>query len=400
MALSEVEAKKEEKYLKEVIKEVQEQSTKLGKEINVKAEEETEFKRLLWEEKGSIDSVEMTTSLMRSEMEANFMLMKMEYYKKLIKIESNPYFGRIDFTDEVGDKKKVYIGITHLEKDLNYFIYDWRSPIASMFYDYGVGNAKYEAPEGTIKGYINLRRQYNIEKGKIKRIFDNNLNVVDDCLQDVLATNSSDKMKNIVNTIQKEQNEVIRNVHDKNLIVQGIAGSGKTSVALHRIAFLLYKIKNLKSSNILIFSPNNVFSEYISNVLPELGEENALETTFHDFAKSYIREYKSVESFTDFIEKYYTKKSFNKDLISFKLSNKMIPIIEEYAKNLENKIYIKEDMDIKFDTIDKEYLNYLLKERYNKLPLYQRIDKMAEHLCDKLNIKQSKSNKRHYKKII
>ena len=400
MALSEVEAKKEEKYLKEVIEEVKEQSSALGKDINVKAEEETEFKRLLWEEKGSIDSVEMQTSLMASEMEANFLLMKMEYYKKLLKIEKNPYFGRIDFTDENNDKKKVYIGITHLEKNLNYYIYDWRSPIASMFYDYGVGNAKYEAPEGEIKGYINLRRQYNIEDGVIKRIFDNNLNVVDDCLQDVLANNSSDKMKNIVNTIQKEQNEVIRNIHDKNLIVQGIAGSGKTSVALHRIAFLLYKIKNLKSSNILIFSPNNVFSEYISNVLPELGEENALETTFHDFAKSYIREYKSVETFTDFIEKYYTKKLVNKDLIKFKLSNKMIPIIEKFAKDLENKICIKEDMDIKFDTIDKEYLNYLLKERYIKLPIYQRIDKMAEHLCDKINIKQSKSNKRHFVKQI
>ena len=395
MAIKESEVKYENVYLKNTIKEIKSQSSNLGVEINVKSEEEREFKRLLWEEKGSIDSVEMKTSLMVSEMEARFILMKMEYYKKLIKIENNPYFGRIDFTEEGGEKRKIYIGLTHLEKDLNYLIYDWRSPIASLFYDYGIGKAMYEAPEGIIKGDMSLRRQYTIENGKLIRIFDNDLNVVDECLQDVLSTTSSDKMKNIVNTIQSEQNEVIRNVNDKNLIVQGIAGSGKTSVALHRIAFLLYKIKNLRSNNVLIFSPNNVFSEYISNVLPELGEDNALQTTFHDFAKSYIKEYKQVETFTDFIEKYYTKNALNKDVISFKLSNKMIPIIENYAKELESKINFSCNLETKFETVEESYLNYLLKERYNKLPLYQRIEKIAEHLCDKLGLKQGKE-KRHF----
>src|SRR5699024_1592710 len=136
-------------------------------------------------------------------------------------------------------------------------------------------------------------------------VFDNNLNVTDDFLQEVLASESGEKMKNIVNTIQKEQDQIIRNTDDKHLVVQGIAGSGKTSVALHRIAYLLYRIPKLTSKNVLIFSPNNIFAEYISNVLPELGEANALETTFHDFAKEYIDEYESIESFTSFIERYY-----------------------------------------------------------------------------------------------
>lgn len=391
VALTNSELKQEENYLENASFEIANQLDDLGKEIKVKDEQITEFKKFLWEEKGSVDSVEMTTSLMASEMEAGFMLMKMEYYKKLLKIEYSPYFGRVDFKEDVEDeKKKIYIGLTNVTKDLENIIYDWRSPIASLFYDYPIGNAMYEAPGGDIKGYMSLRRQYKIENKKLIRVFDNDLNVVDDCLQEVLSESSSEKMKNIVNTIQSEQNEIIRNTNNKHLIVQGIAGSGKTSVALHRIAFLLYKIKNLKSSNVLIFSPNNVFSEYISDVLPELGEENAMNTTFHDFAKKYIKEYKTVETFTDFIERFYTGKEKNKKLVSFKLSNEMIKIIEEYAKEIEEKIAITGDIETKFEVIEKRYLNYLLKDRYNKLPLFQRIEKISEHLCDKTNTSQSK----------
>ena len=141
-------------------------------------------------------------------------------------------------------------------------------------------------------------------------------------------------MKNIVNTIQKEQDQIIRNTEDKHLVVQGIAGSGKTSVALHRIAYLLYKIPKLTSNNVLIFSPNNVFSEYISNVLPELGEANAIETTFHDFAKDYIDEYESVESFTSFIESYYLNEIDNVELSRVNLSDDFIRVMNSFYKEI------------------------------------------------------------------
>lgn len=376
----------EQNYLKTTVKEISYQLEKLGKEVHVKEEQITEFKKFLWESNGSIDKVEMQTSLMASEMEAGFVLMKMEYYKKLFKIQHNPYFGRIDFKEEGDDLRKIYIGLTHVSKDLDYLVHDWRSPIASLFYDYGTGEAKYEAPGGTISGIISLRRQYKIENKKLIRIFDNDVNVVDDCLQEVLSENSSNKMKNIVNTIQAEQNDVIRNTRNKNLIVQGIAGSGKTSVALHRIAFLLYKIKNLKSANVLIFSPNNVFSEYISNVLPELGEENAMNTTFHDFASTYIKEFKRVETFTDFIEKFYTKTETEPALVAFKLSHQMALVIKAYVDEVVKTTFITKPVNLDNQEVDVCYLNYLFKERYNKLPLYQRIPKMAEHLCDKLNV--------------
>lgn len=399
MALSEKDMKLEKTYLRNTSKEISNQLDVLGKEIHVKEEELTEFKKILWEDKGSIDSVEMQTGLMASELEASFMLMKMEYYKKLLKVQYSPYFGRVDFKENGEEEKPIYIGLTNVQKDLNYLVYDWRSPIASLFYDYGIGPCMYEAPDGEISGYMSLRRQYKIENEKLIRVFDNDLNVVDECLQEVLSESSSEKMKNIVNTIQSEQNEVIRNISNKNLIVQGIAGSGKTSVALHRIAFLLYKIKNLKSSNVLIFSPNKVFSEYISDVLPELGEENTSETTFHDFARSYAKEFKSVETFTDFIERYYTGKEKNPKLVKLKLSKDMIPIIENYAKEIENKIMITGDIETKIDVIDKNYLNYLLKDRFNKLPLFSRIDKMAEHLCNKTGISYGKGKRSFIKQI-
>lgn len=399
MALTEKELKEENGYLRNTSKEISNQIDVLGKEIHVEESKLTEFRKVLWEDKGSIDKVEMQTSLMNSEFEAGFMLMKMEYYKKLLKVQYSPYFGRIDFKEDGEDVKKVYIGLTNVEKDLHYFVYDWRSPIASLFYDYGIGPCKYEAPDGDINGYMSLRRQYKIEDNKLLRVFDNDLNVVDECLQEVLSEKSSDKMKNIVNTIQSEQNEIIRNISNKHLIVQGIAGSGKTSVALHRIAFLLYKIKNLKSSNVLIFSPNNVFSEYISNVLPELGEENTGETTFHDFAISYAKEFKRVETFTDFIERFYDRKENNPEFVKFKLSKKMVDIIDNYANEVKQNIKITDNIELKIETIEKKYLNNLLKDKFDRLPLFERIDKMAEHLCDKTGVSYGKGKRSFIKQI-
>lgn len=399
MALSNNDIKQEKDYLEFATEEISKKIDILGKEIHVKNEKITEFKKVLWENRGSIDGVEMQTELMSSQLEANFVLTKMNYYRKLLKLEYSPYFGRIDFKEDNLDTRKVYIGIANVEKDLNYIIYDWRSPIASLFYDYSKGKAKYTAPDGEIKGEILLKRQYKIEGKKLLRVFDNNLNIVDDMLQEVLSSSSSDKMKNIVNTIQQEQNEIIRNISNKNLIVQGIAGSGKTSVALHRIAFLLYKIKNLKSSNVLIFSPNKIFSEYISNVLPELGEENTSETTFGEFASHYIKEFKSVESFSGFIEKYYTNKRDDEDLIRFKLSNKMIKVIENYVQEIDKNIKIIDNIETKFSLIEKEYLNYLLKDRYDKMPIFERMDYIAEHLCNKLGLISKKDKISITKKI-
>ena len=207
-------------------------------------------------------------------------------------------------------------------------------------------------------------------------IFDNNINIDDELLQEVLASESSDKMKNIVNTIQQEQNKVIRNTDNKNLIVEGIAGSGKTSVALHRVAFLLYKISNLNSNNVLIFSPNKVFSEYISNVLPSLGENNTRETTINDFLDMEIKEFNHVETFTDFIERSYTNRA-DFDFIKYKQSDEVYDDIDAYIDNMCKKATFQDDLFTRDYSYTQEELNLMLKDRYSKFPLCERIKFIA-----------------------
>ena len=305
-----------------------------------------------------MDSAELSQVNSQSELEANMLLMKRDYFKKLYRIKDNPYFASIIFEDDDGEKFNVYLGLTYLKDDeYGNIIYDWRSPICSLFYDFEVGKCAYAAPGGPVTGELLRKRQYKIENGKLLSAFDNSISIDDELLQEVLATDSNDKMKNIVNTIQQEQNNVIRNVRDKTLIVSGIAGSGKTSVALHRIAFLLYKIKNLTSNDILIFSPNQIFTEYISNVLPELGEDNTLQTTFNDYVRNSITEFKKVETFMDFIGKYYTEKVDNYELIKYKQSDDIVNDIN-YENIKTHRKFRKDEFTYKLDETNTYNLIY------------------------------------------
>ncbi len=207
--------------------------------------------------------------------------------RHLYKMLKSPYFGRIDFTetDECGSEL-IYIGIGSLsDKETGSFmIYDWRAPVASMFYDYGQGAAAYHCPAGTITGVITLKRQFKILNGQIEYMFDSDLKIDDEILQQLLSKSADDKMHTIVNSIQREQNQIIRDQAHRVLFVEGPAGSGKTSAALHRVAFLLYHDRaGLTSQNVLILSPNHIFGDYISSVLPEIGEENVVQMTFQDY---------------------------------------------------------------------------------------------------------------------
>jgi DNA helicase-2/ATP-dependent DNA helicase PcrA len=212
---------------------------------------------------------------------------------QLQKMAFSPYFGRIDFAEEVPNDllapEPIYIGISSLTDDDSgqLIVYDWRTPIASMFYDFERGKAFYHCPIGEIRGEITLKRQYKIINGRIQYMFDSELKIDDEILQEILGRSADDKMKTIVTSIQREQNQIIRDEGHRLLFVQGPAGSGKTSIALHRVAYLLYRErKTITANNIIIFSPNHIFSDYISNVLPEIGEENVLQTTFEDYITS------------------------------------------------------------------------------------------------------------------
>ncbi len=396
MNLSDEEFLKEKHHLELTTKLLREQISTLAQDLYDNEEKQQEFKKFIWDTRADLDPTEMKTIMSNNDQEIDNLEMKAKYYKKLYKIQNSPYFAKIVFESDEGIQD-IYIGLTYLSKNNENIIYDWRSPISSVFYDYEEGKVSYEAPGGIINGYLHNKRQFTIENSKIKRVFDSKLNVQDELLQEVLANKASDYMKNIVNTIQTEQNAIIRNVKDKNLIVQGIAGSGKTSVALHRIAFLLYKIKNLTSDKVLIFAPNKVFSEYISNVLPELGEENTKETTFSDFLETYIKEYKTIESFTSFIERYYKYEEGNIDLIKFKQSNKIIPVIEKYISNYTKKATFTSEILNHDLYIEKEKLNYYLKERYSSIPLFERIDEIANKISEQ-NFNGNKTRAKQIKK--
>ncbi|MUK89250.1 AAA family ATPase [Ornithinibacillus sp. L9] len=268
-----------------------------------------------------------------------------EQLKILKRLKESPYFGRIDFV-ESGEKEAepIYIGIASLmdRDEEDFLVYDWRAPISSLYYDYSPGKAAYEIIDGKITGEITLKRQFIIRHGLIKGMFDTGVTIGDELLQQALGNNASSTMKNIVATIQKEQNRIIRNERSNLLIVQGVAGSGKTSAALQRIAYLMYRYREeLHAENVVMFSPNPLFSSYIANVLPELGETNVRQTTFLDYLRERTIDSVTIESPFEQMEYVLTKKDDEDYRIrllgmDYKSSQEYMELIDEYISSLEN----------------------------------------------------------------
>lgn len=395
MNISLEEFEKEKKYLKETLEVINDLINDNDLAIKEKMNEIMEMKRYIWESSGDLDDVEIASGMYNINMNVDYTNDSIKKLQKLKRSLLNPYFGRIDF-EQNSIVDSIYIGINGIMKDLDFYVFDWRTPIASMFYNYGIGKATYEAPVGIVKGNITLKRQYKVQNGSLERCFNSNLNIDDEYLQEILSKSSSDKMTNIVNTIQIEQNEIIRNITDKILIVQGVAGSGKTSVALHRIAYLLYRQKNLTSNNVLIFSPNDVFSDYISQVLPELGEDNVLQTTYSDFAKSYIKEFKEIESFTNFIERFYKQTEIDdKDykITKFKLSDDFRHLLDKFLFDYKQNVFFVKAIKINNLEISIDELNTLFKVKYAKKSTIDKLESMSEYICDLTNILYKKYGK-------
>ena len=401
MAISEVEFKKEKKILSKVHKLLGDTLEELGDCVIQDEDNLKEFKKMMWENANDFDDAEAQQVMYATALEADKAYQRQKYFKKLNSIKNKPYFASIVFKDDEGEIFNIYMSLTYLkDSDTNNILYDWRSPICSLFYDYETGPASYSAPGGIYSGELKRKRQYKIENGKLMGVFDNSLNIDDEVLQEVLSEESSDKMKNVVNTIQQEQNKVIRNLEDNNLIVQGIAGSGKTTVALHRIAFLLYRLENLNSNNVLIFSPNNIFTDYISEVLPSLGENNTLQTTFADYLEHFITEYKHVEDFTDFISRFYSYIETYPELVEYKQSDRIIDDLDAFIENYISKC----EFTNSFNETEKYYivkddLNYMLQEKYDRLPLFERMEEIADKLSSN-NYKGSSKKKATYLKLM
>ncbi|NNU82102.1 AAA family ATPase [Halovulum dunhuangense] len=272
--------------------------------------------------------------------------------KKLAKLRKSPYFGRFDFRrQDRNETGSYYIGIHDFrdEDTQEPWVYDWRAPVSSLFYDFETGPARYEAPSGTIPGDLTLKRQFRIRDGAMEFMLDVSVNIVDDVLQEELARASDDGMKNIVATIQRDQNAIIRDAEAHTLIIQGVAGSGKTSIALHRIAFLLYRFKDtLSSADILIISPNRVFADYIGNVLPELGEETVPEIGMETLAAQILGPKIRFQSFFEQTARLLdSDDQAMKERIRAKAAPEFLRQIEAYARHLEKTSFAPEDIVVR-----------------------------------------------------
>jgi len=300
-----------------------------------------------------------------------------------------PYFGRIDFCEkkENSETQPIYIGVNNFYNfnDKTNLIYDWRAPISGMYYDHELGMASYTSPSGVIEGNISLKRQYRIRNGIMEYMIENSVTVHDDILQKELSSNADKKMKSIVTTIQREQNRIIRNEDAAVLIIQGVAGSGKTSIALHRVAYLLYAHKDsLSSKDLLIISPNKVFADYISNVLPELGEENIPESSMDQILLKIIGSKYKFQTFFDQISELLDKPAVGYiERIRYKSTFDFITKLDKFILHVENTYFCPVDIKVKHITIPHEFIEEEFR-RFYRYPLRQRFVPMIEHIIEAL----------------
>ncbi len=314
----------------------------------------------------------------------------------LERLLSSAYFARIDFCEEGNEEyEKIYIGRGMLssgtEKTIH--IFDWRSPISSLFYRFETGIAYYDTPDGRVAGDIALKRQYEIKKGVFEYYFDADVQIADEFLRKMLSGNTNNKMKTIVETIQKDQDIAIRDMTHDLLMVQGIAGSGKTSIALHRVAYLKYQglSNRLQSSDIIILSPNTLFEQYISNVLPELGEDEVKSIVIDDLISTSLKEktifksrYEQTESLISCTDP--SEKELQKQSLVFKMSQDFCKILNRYADSLPDSHIGFTDIIYDERTVfTGQYLKDYLLQMDSKMSLVSKLEHLRKHIFKKIH---------------
>ena len=381
------------------------------KEFLREKEKLKEVSKKLEEEENVIESNLSTTSTnydKDSYVRAQLVYVGNKKLKDLKKIKGKPYFARIDFTAKGDTLEKLYIGKLSVldSKSQRPIIIDWRAPISNLYYDGRVGKSSYDSPGGKIEGEISLKRQYFIEDGKLEKYSDIDLKATDEALQVALEEKADDRLKNIVATIQGEQNNIIRADMNKALVVQGVAGSGKTTIALHRIAYLIYNCdKEFDPEDFMIIAPNKFFLNYISNVLPDLGVENVKQYTFEDLAYEIIGKRLKIsdsnEKLVTIVNKEFDeinngdvdtiiKESKLKSSIEFKTN------VDGFLKELEENYLPKKDFILENVRIMRyENIQKLFTETYKDLDFEKRINEVKKHVFSKI-----KNNKEIIEKTI
>lgn len=323
--------------------------------------------------------------------------------KNLKMVRQKPYFARVDFVED-GDTKRdaFYLGKVMVtdHNTLEQIVIDWRAPIADLYYEGRLGEANYNCPAGNIKGEIKLKRQYFFDKDGLQNVMDIDITTNDEMLQPFLSANSDTRLKNIIATIQAEQNKIIRADMWQPLIVQGVAGSGKTTIALHRIAYLIYNYdKRFFPEEFLIIAPNKFFLNYISNVLPDLGVERVGQCTYEEIAFDVIGSTFEIEEPNKKLariinnnkterEKEYCK--VIEEASKFKSSIRYKNILDEYIYEVERRMLPEDDFKIgKYVFMSNKEIAHLFYREYKNLPICRRIEEISKHLKNTVLMKNA-----------
>ncbi|AUJ76005.1 helicase [Bacillus siamensis] len=415
MAKRDEEWKEEQERINFVMKELDQKQTRLEASSGGLKQDIVGLRKTFWDDvtvnlDDAHEAAETFSSIkqqaeMLSERERTHRL-QYRQLQKIQKLKASPYFGRVDFTEK-GESiaEQIYIGLTSLmdENNEHFLIYDWRAPISSLYYQYSPGKARYEVPEETIEGDITLKRQFIIKNGTLKAMFNTDMTIGDEMLQEVLSGHSGQQMKNIVSTIQKEQNEIIRDEKSKYLIVQGAAGSGKTSAALQRAAYLLYRGRGvLDARQIVLFSPNILFNSYVSAVLPELGEENMEQATFQEYIARRLGRKFECESPYEQLEYCLTEQnqealSVRLEAIAYKASPAFQAMIDRYAGSLSVSGLICKQISFRGDIlISKERIEAYFYSLDKQLPIPNRAELTAEWLLTEISALEKKERKKEW----
>ena len=388
-----------EQFLKEITDCLQQKIKELDEELSAGQQEIKNMHEYYWENYTEMDEYGYENydnqQALLHQVHANEE--KLSKRKRLTKMLESPFFGRVDFRyDGEEESETFYIGIGNFapRAGMRPLIYDWRAPVSGLFYDYDRGPAAYDAPGGRMEGEITSKWQYKIKNGHMIYGFESDTKIDDEILKQELGSGGDVQLKNIVRTIQKEQNAIIRNTEDRFLAIQGAAGSGKTSVALHRIAYLLYHDReNLKAANILILSPNNAFSDYISHILPELGEEHIQEMSFDLFAYKELKEVANdCEDRYDYLEKKMKFQDSEWEIrFKEKQSASFIGQMEGFLAMLEEDLVNIRSFTFKgFDKTEEEII-HLFYFKFQTVPLLARMDAVMEYLIDEYETLRGKN---------
>jgi len=381
-----------ELYLNNVLEKLGTAIEELEQKLEFRLSEISRMQEYFWESYTEYDEFGYekmdNDRLLREEADAHAELVKK--YARYRKMMDSPYFAAITFRYDGEDEEETYyigIGNFSASKAEPPLVCDWRAPISGLFYDYDIGRASFKAPVGEISGDLTRKFQYKIKNGKLLYVIDSDIVINDDILQKELSLNASARLKSIVSTIQKEQNAIIRNEKDKILVIQGSAGSGKTSVALHRVAYLLYHHrKQLSANQVLILSPNPVFSEYISHILPELGEENILEMTLDLYAYRELKTYGDTEDRYVYLEKLLSlpeneAREYQRR-VAEKQSKEYVRELDEFVRSLEDTLVKFRDFSYKRIEKSADEIRAMFYKGCGNVPLLERFRAVAEFIID------------------